>query len=85
MKCNKNFPSASWRVVSGEVTSGLIARNYVKEMSQNGGQKKKDAEGPCQIRVVPGLGFLGQGLSGVRSCSLVGSWGMTAGQQGGEI
>jgi hypothetical protein len=85
MKCNKNFPSASWRVVSGEVTSGLIARNYVKEMSQNGGQKKKDAEGPCQIRVAPGLGFLGQGLSGVRSCSLVGSWGMTPAQQGGEI
>jgi hypothetical protein len=40
--------------------------------------KKKDAEGPCQIRVASGLGFLGQGQSGVRSCSLVGS------QQGGE-
>jgi hypothetical protein len=84
MKCNKNFPSASWRVVSGEVTSGLIARNYVKETSQNGGQKKKDAEGSCQIRVAPGLGFLGQGLPGMRSCSLVGSWGMTPAQQGGE-
>jgi hypothetical protein len=44
----------------------------------------KDAEGPCQIRVAPGLGFLGQGLSGVRSCSLVGFWGMTPAQQGGE-
>jgi hypothetical protein len=54
-------------------------------MSQNGGLKKKDAEGPCQIRVAPGLGFLGQGQSGVRSCSLVGSWGMTPAQQGGEI
>jgi hypothetical protein len=53
-------------------------------MSQNGGQKRKDAEGPYQIRVAPGLGFLGQGLSGVRSCSLVGSWGMTPAQQGGE-
>jgi hypothetical protein len=48
--------------------------------------KKKDAEGPCQIRVAPGLGFLGQGQSGVRSCSLVGSLGMgrTPAQQGGE-
>jgi hypothetical protein len=54
-------------------------------MSQNGGLKKKDAEGPCQIRVAPGLGFLGQGQSGVRSCSLVGSWGMTPAQQSGEI
>jgi hypothetical protein len=84
MRCNKNFPSASRRVVSGEVTSGLIAQNYVKERCQNGGQKKKDTEGPCQIRVAPGLGFLGQGLSGVRSCSLVGSWGMMPAQQGGE-
>jgi hypothetical protein len=46
--------------------------------------KEKDAEGPCQIRVAPGLGFLGQGQSGVRSCSLVGSLGMTPAQQGGE-
>ncbi|KAH0820825.1 hypothetical protein GEV33_001967 [Tenebrio molitor] len=35
-------------------------------------------------RVASGLGFLGQGLPGVRSCSLVGSWGMTPAQQGGE-
>jgi hypothetical protein len=47
-------------------------------------EKEKNAEGPCQIRVAPGLGFLGQRLSGVRSCSLVGSWGMTPAQQGGE-
>jgi hypothetical protein len=53
-------------------------------MSQDGGLQKKDAGGPCQIRVAPGLGFLGQGQSGVRSCSLVGSWGMTPAQQGGE-
>jgi hypothetical protein len=45
---------------------------------------KKNAEGLCQIRVAPGLGFLGQGQFGVRSCSLVGSWGMTPTQQGGE-
>jgi hypothetical protein len=45
---------------------------------------EKNAEGPCQIRVAPGLGFLGPGQSGVRSCSLVGSWGMTLAQQGGE-
>jgi hypothetical protein len=45
----------------------------------------KDAEGPCQIRVAPGLGFLGHGQSGVRSCSPEGSWGMTSAQQGGEI
>jgi hypothetical protein len=54
-------------------------------MSQDGGPQKKDAEGPCQIRVAPGLGFLGRGQSGVRSCSLVGSLGMTSAQQGGEM
>jgi hypothetical protein len=57
----------------------------VKEMSQDGGLQKKDAEGPCQIRVAPVLGFLGQGQSGVRSCSPVGSLGMTPVQQGDEI
>jgi hypothetical protein len=41
MKLNKNFPSASWRVVSGEVTSGLIARNYVKEMAKMADRKRK--------------------------------------------
>ncbi|KAJ3616619.1 hypothetical protein MTP99_017329 [Tenebrio molitor] len=46
--------------------------------------KKKDAEGPCQISLAPGLGFRGRGQSGVRSCSLVGSLGMTPAQQGGE-
>jgi hypothetical protein len=30
------------------------------------------------------FGILGQGLSGVRFCSLVGSWGMTTAEQGGE-
>jgi hypothetical protein len=58
--------------------------NYVKEMPKWRTEKKKNAEGPCQIRVASGLGFLGQGQSGVRSCSLVGSWGMTPAQQGGE-
>ncbi|KAH0808385.1 hypothetical protein GEV33_014406 [Tenebrio molitor] len=33
--------------------------------------KKKDAEGPCQIRVAPGLGFLGQGQSGVRVAKMI--------------
>jgi hypothetical protein len=37
-------------IFSSEVTSGLIARNYVKEKCQNGGQKKKDAEGPCLVQ-----------------------------------
>jgi hypothetical protein len=54
-----------------------------KRNGQNGGQKKKDAGGPCQIRVAPGLGFLGQAQSGVRSCSLVGSWVITPAQQCG--
>jgi hypothetical protein len=54
-------------------------------MSQDGGLQKKDAEGPCQIRVAPVLGFLGQGQSGVRSCSPVGSLGMTPVQQGDEV
>jgi hypothetical protein len=68
-----------WRSHFRSDSAKLCKRN-----GQNGGQKKKDAEGPCQIRVAPGLGFLGQGQSGVRSCSLVGSWGMTPAQQGGE-
>jgi hypothetical protein len=47
--------------------------------------RKKDAGGPCQIRVALGLGFLGQGQSCVRSCSPEGSLGMTPVQQGDEI
>jgi hypothetical protein len=47
--------------------------------------RKNDAGGPCQIRVAPGLGFLGQGQSCVRSCSPEGSLGMTPVQQGDEI
>jgi hypothetical protein len=47
--------------------------------------RKKDAGGPCQILVAPGLGFLGQGQSCVRSCSPEGSLGMTPVQQDDEI
>jgi hypothetical protein len=47
--------------------------------------RKKDAGGPCQIRVALGLGFLGQGQSCVRSCSPEGSLGMTPVQQDDEI
>jgi hypothetical protein len=82
-KTKKKLPRVSERVVSGEVRSDNV--NLRKRTEPRWRTAKRKTLKDLARYEFPGLGFLGQGQSGVRSCSLVGSLGMTPAQQGGEI